>query len=208
MNKEKNNYDVSKKNTKSGHFKMIIFLSILVIVIIGAEIIYFYAQKPAQGTIKLSSSGQDLETKNNNVSEAFAGKYLSFFYGNSYVLKSHNIDNENGAVILEQAYLSENSAISKKIGLTIRSLPTHNLEDCPDFKMREINSKKYKKDNFDFSSVSGSSFEAIDQGTFEKTFFLLHGDYLAIISMSAPSLSDEEIEDEASGIVKSVSWLK
>ena len=208
MNKEKNNSDALKKDAKSNHFKMIIFLSILSLIAIGAIIVYFYAQKPAQGIVKLSSSGQDLETKNNNVSEAFAGKYLSFFYGNSYVLKSHNIDNENGAVILEQAYLSENSAISKKIGLMIRNLPTHNLEDCPDFKMREINSKKYRKDNFDFSSISGSSFEAVDQGTFEKTFFLLHGDYLAIISMSAPSLSDEEIEDEASGIVKSVSWLK
>lgn len=208
LKNEKNNTEIQKKDIESGHFKMIIFLFIVALFAIGSVMVYIYAQKPARGTVKPVSQNQDLTTKSEDVPEAFTGKYLSFLYGNSFALKSHDIADEEGTVILEQAYLSEKSAISKKIGLTVRSLPTHKLEDCPDFKMRTMNSKKYKKEDFSLGSIGGSSFEVTDQGTFDKTFFLLHGDYLTIISITAPTLGDEKIETEADNIVRSISWLK
>jgi hypothetical protein len=206
--KEKTNPEIQEKDAKSSHFKMIIFLCLFILAAIGIIVGYIYAQRPAQGIVKGISKNQDAENKNNDIPEAFTGKYISFLYGNSYVLKSHDIASVEGAVILEQAFLVETSAVSKKIALTVRSLPTHNLEDCPDFKMRAMNSKGYKKEDFNFGAISGASFETADQGAFEKTFFLLHGDYLAIIAITAPALVDEKLENEASSIVKSVSWLK
>jgi hypothetical protein len=209
--KEKNNQDVQEKNVKRNHLKMIIFLFILAMVVTAAGLIYFYAQKPARGIIKTASRSQEAETKNNDTPSVFTGEYLSFLYGNSYVLKSHDVFDENGAVILERAYLTEIASVSnvsKKIMLTVRDLPTHAFEDCPDFKIRSMDSKKYKKETFDFGEIKGISFEVADQSTHEKTFFLLHENYLAIISITSPALGDEKTNNEALDVIKSVSWHK
>lgn len=196
------------ENSKTHHISRNIFLFLLLAAISGAVIVYFYAQKPAQGIIKVAAQDQTTQNKQVDVLGVFTGKYLSFMYGSSYVLKSDNVTDGAGAVILEQAYLSENSAISQKIALTVRNLPTHNLDDCPDFQMRTLKPERYRKENFSLGDMSGTSFKVIDQGTFEKSFFLLHKDYLAIITLMAPALADEKLENEANSVIKSISWLK
>jgi hypothetical protein len=174
----------------------------------GIVAVYLYAQKPAQGVVRTSNIEQKIEAASEDVPEAFTGEYISFLYDKTYSLKSHDIADKSGAVILEQAYLSQSGSVSKKIGLMVRSLPTHNLDDIPDYEMRAIKTENYKKDEFNFGSVSGISFEALGEGTFEKTFFLLKKDKVAIITMTAPSFSDEKLQAESGTIIKSISWLK
>ena len=202
--KQLNKRDSAKKNHRGRYFFAVLFVFVLII----AAAVYRFAQKPAQGVIKPQTQDAQSGKKAEDVPEAFTGKYISFVYSNKYTLKSHELAKEDKAIILEQAYLSESSAISKKIGLTIRSLPSHNLEDVPDYKMREINTKRYKKENFSEGNISGVSFVPADDGQFEKTFFVTHGDLLAIVSMTAPAFPNEALNKEANTIVKSLIWLK
>lgn len=202
--KQPSGEDSAKKNHGGRYF----FIALVILIAIIAAAVYKFARKPAQGVIKPPVPDIQAVQKAEDVPEAFTGKYVSFMYSQKYALKSHDVAKEDGAIILEQAYLSELSAISKKIGLTVRSLPSHNLEDNPDYKMREITTKRYKREDFSEGNVKGVSFVPADDGQFEKTFFVTHGDFLAIISMTAPAFPSEDLNKEADAIAKSLTWLK
>jgi hypothetical protein len=197
-----------KKENKKSKLRRNILVVFFLLIVIGLISLYLYAQKPAQGIIKSTPSEKNIETVALNVPQAFTGEYLSFLFDKTYSLKSHDVTDKSGDVILERAYLSETGSISKKIGLMVRSLPTRNLNDVPDYKMRDIKTESYKKAEFDFGNVAGVSFEALGEETFEKTFFILNKDKVAILTMTAPSFSNEEIQNELETIVRSISWLK
>jgi hypothetical protein len=206
--KTKNKIVIKKTEIKKSHLKRNVLLLFLFSVAVLMIFVYIYAQKPAQGTVKVSSQNQKTENMVQDVPEVFMGKYFSFLYENTYAMKSHDISADNNDVILEQAYLSQSSAVSKKIVLTVRNLPTHNLDDCPDFKMRAMNPKKYRKEEFSLGNIKGFSFEELEQGNFEKTFLFLHEDFLGMMTILAPSSSDSKLKLEADNIVGSISWLK
>lgn len=202
--KQPSGEDSAKKNHGGRYF----FIALVILVAIMAALVYKFAQKPAQGVIKPPVQDIQAAQKADDAPEAFTGKYVSFMHSNKYALKSHESAEEDGAIILEQAYLSESSAISKKIGLTVRSLPSHKFEDNPDYKMREITTKRYKRENFSEGNVNGVSFVPADDSQFEKTFFVTHDDLLAIISMTAPAFPNEDLNKEANAILESLTWLK
>lgn len=202
--KQPNEEDSAKKN----HWGKYFFIAVVILIVIIAAAVYNFARKPAQGVIKPPAPDIQALQKADGATEAFTGKYISFTHSDKYALKSHETAEDDKAVILEQAYLSESSAISKKIGLTVRNLPSHKLEDDPDYKMREINTKHYKKEDFSEGNISGVSFVPADDSQFEKTFFFIHGDFLAIIAMTAPAFPSETLNKEADTIVKSATWLK
>ncbi|MDR3559359.1 MAG: hypothetical protein P4L62_02695 [Candidatus Pacebacteria bacterium] len=179
------------------------------ILIIGAAVaVYRFAQKPAEGVINASLPDAEVATTVSDVPATFTGTYVSFMCGNKYVLKSDDLSRDSSDVILERAYLTESSNFSKKINLTIRSLPSQNLTDDPDYSLRQNTPARYKKENFSLGSVSGVSFVPADNGSFEKTFFILHKDVVATLVMTAPGSLDETLSREADGIAKSLTWLK
>jgi len=190
------------------HWKRYLFLFLLILVAIGVVLAYRFAQKPAQGVIKPTTQEDPAHVLAQAVPGSFSGTYVSFMYPNGYELKSHAVSDDAGAVILEQAYLSQTAATSQKISLTVRSLPSGNLEDDPDYRMRELGSKKYKKEPFSAGEVTGISFVPADDGQFEKTFFIKHGTLLAILAVTAPATPDQTLDDEADGIAKSLEWVK
>ena len=196
-----------KKIAKKRHWKIYLFSFFIIFAVAGAVLVYRFAQKPAQGTVKPQAQAVG-EDKPQNTLQQFSGKYLSFKYQSSYTLKSHDVDPDKNKIILEEAYLSDAAATSQKIILTVRSLPSHNLEDDPDYKMREINTKRYWKESFSEGAVSGLVFVPADNSSFEKSFFILHGDFLAIISITAPAPPDGTLNQEADAIVASVTWLQ
>lgn len=204
MKFQKKHIEKNEKNQSKfcSTFFLIIFLAGAAA---GVYFVWKFFQKPVSS--KIYTKSELSTTVAPEVFERFEGKYLSFEYSQTYSIKSHTKELQNGGVILESALLSD-AVSSKRIGLTIRNLPTHNLEDCPDFKMRELDKGRYKKEVFDFGLYNGSFFENIEQEITEKTFFLLQGDYLAILSMTGPSFFDEKKENEAMDIIKSISWLK
>lgn len=202
--KQPSGEDSAKKNHGGRYF----FIALVILIAIIAVAVYKFAQKPAQGVIKPPVQDIQALQKADDALEVFTGKYVSFTHSNKYALKSHETAEDDKAVILEQAYLSESSAISKKIGLTVRSLPSHNLEDNPDYKMREITAKRYKREDFSEGNMKGVSFVPADDSQFEKTFFFIYGNFLAIISMTAPAFPSEALNKEADAIVKSATWLK
>ena len=209
LNNLDNNSQVAQKPVKpKKRWKNFFFLAILILVAIPVYLFYRFTQKPANGVIRTVSSNAEAIKTVEDVPETFAGKYLTFMYSNKYVLKSHDDQADASGIILERAFLSQTSALSQKIGLTIRSFPSHNLEDVPDYKMRELRTEKYKKETFSQGSVSGVDFIPADDGPFEKDFFIQKGDFLAIISVSAPAMPDETLNKEADLIAKSVAWLK
>ncbi len=208
--KTRKNKNIALKVVKpksQNHLKRNLLFLLLALLLVGAGALYVYAQKPAQGVLKSPSLMQQVATKNEEVPEIFSGKYFTFLYGKSYALKEHTTNTKAGAVILETAYLVETSAISKKIGLTMRSFPTQNLEDVPDFKMRTIATNNYQKKDFKFANVHGTSFTATQEGSFEKTFFVEHENFLVILTMTAPGAEDEKLDNESDAIIASISWL-
>jgi len=193
---------------KKIHWKRYFFLILLILLASGIVFAYRLTQKPAQGVILPSKQEDPLKKIAQEVPGSFLGKYVSFMYPNGYVEKSHEVADSDSAVILETVYVSQTSATSKKIALTVRSLPSGNLEDDPDYQMRELNPKKYKKESFAAGQVSGQSFVPADDGQFEKTFFIKHEGLLAIIAVTAPAMPDQTRNDEADGIAKSLEWVK
>jgi hypothetical protein len=193
---------------KKKSWKKYFILGFLLIFITAGLVIYRYAQKSAEGVIKPLKIDPLAVSKDNAVPESFMGKYLTFLYSPEYELKSHETAEDSQAIFLERAYISEKTATSKKISLIVRSLPTHNLQNVPDYQMRENTPKKYKKENFSAGSVQGIDFVPAEESQFEKTYFLIHGDYLAILTFMAPALADETLNKEADTITKSISWLK
>ncbi len=188
------------------------YLSVIVLALVLAGVfsVYLFAKKPAQGVIKTQSRPDELQKIGEDVPGTYIGEYVAISYRNTYALKSHDVSEKSEDVIVERAYFSESSAVSKKIGLTVRRFPTRNLEDIPDYKMREIASTRYKK-VADFSTTdtrNGASFILAEENQFEKTFFLPFGDYVVILSVTAPSLPNEDLIKEADSIAKSVSWIK
>ena len=123
-------------------------------------------------------------------------------------MKSHESEAQKDAVILETAYLSEKSAFSRKIGLTVRHLPTGSLDDAPDYTMRVQNDGRYKKDSFDLDGVRGIIFSTTDQGSFEKSYFVQHGNLLMMMTFSAPGAEDESFDVEANNIVRGIDWRR
>lgn len=193
-----------KKSRLKGYF----FIIALAWILVGVFAVYKYAQKPATGAIKPPS--KDIQAAQNaaDVPNSFTGEHVSFMYGNSYVEKSHEITKNDEAVIVETAYFSQPSGISKKIALTVRRFSSGNLGDVPDFKMRELKPEKYKKEPFSVGEVSGTAFVPADDSQFEKSFFIKYGDLLAIIVVNAPAMPDKTLNNEADGIVKSLEWVK
>lgn len=198
---------IENNNSKKSHFKRNFFAIIFILTAASTSFVYYYAQKPAKGISKNSQQDQKNDLKEMAVPKAFTGEYVSFLYDNTYILKTHDVATTKEAVVLEQAYLTQASAISKKIGVTVRNLPSRLLEDCPDYKIRIESPNKYKKENFNIKKNNGVSFEVME-GTFEKTFFLQHEDYLAIITLTAPSIGDAASSNEIENIVESFFWLK
>ncbi len=207
-NNKENSQNTEKTIKGKKHRKKYFFLTILILIVIPAYRFYRFTQKSAEGVIKTTTSNTEVVKLVENVPETFSGKYLTFMYGNKYVLKTHDDQTDASGIILERAYLSQIGAISQKIGLTVRNFPSRNFSDCPDYKMRELNSKKYKKETFSEGKVDGIVFVSADDDPFERTYFLLHNDYLAIIAVSAPAMPDETLNKEANQIAKSVEWLK
>jgi len=206
MSRQEKNLQLAKIDQKFS-FKRIILLFILALFVLGLAFLYFYAQKPAQGVAGSQISSQLAVSGNEEPPRIFEGKYLTFSYDGSYALKTHEIDLKPEAIILESAYLSQNLAISKKIGLTIRNLPSQNFEDDPSFKMRTLESEIYQKKEFDFGNVGGIFFTSTQQGSFEKTFFIKHQSFLLILTTTVPGAEDEKNNKETDEIIKSISWL-
>ncbi len=197
-----------EENKTKKSWKKYFYLAILTLIAVFGYLFYRFTQKPAEGVVKTGVSQNEMEKKVQSVPEVFSGKYLTFMYENKYFLKTHDDKADESGIILERAYLSENGSISKKIQLTIRSLPSHNLDDCPDYKMRELDTARYKKEIFSQGEFSSTAFVPADDSQFTKTFFLTHGDYLAIVVFTAPAVMDDELNEEADGVAASVNWLK
>lgn len=207
--KEQNEQQEALKSpTKKRHWGRYILLIFLIILAVMVIVVYRFAQKPAEGIVKPVGQNSKAIEVGSAVPATFTGRYVSFMYDNSYVLKSNELASDSADVILEHAYLSESGAMSKKISLTIRSLPSHNLEDDPDYLMRERNPKRYQKENFSQGNISGVAFIPADDSQFEKTFFVLHNDLVATLSVTMPSAPDEKFNKDADAIVKSLTWLK
>jgi len=205
-NYEKPVTEIPAQKRHWGRYLWTAFFILLTITIIA---VYRFAQKPAEGIVKPANQ-QNIKAVEigSSVPETFTGKYVTFMYENSYVLKSDELAEKSGDVILERAYLTESGAMSKKISLTVRDLPSRKLKDDPDYLMREINLKRYRKENFSQGSVQGVSFVPADDSQFEKTFFVLHNDLVATISITAPGTPDEKLNKEADIIAKSLTWNK
>ena len=207
---KKDSLPSEKKIPSRRHWRRYIFLTLLVLAMIASVIIYRFAEKPAEGTINNSTQDTTKAVQVNDVPNTFTskGSYLSFMYGNTYVLKSDEVSKDNSAVILEQAYLSEPGGLSKKISLVVRSLPSQNLTDDPDYLMRENNPTKYKKENFFADGVSGAAFVPADNSQFMKTYFIQHSDKLAVLSVISPSSEDKTLDNEADAVAGSLAWTK
>ncbi|MCX6761279.1 MAG: hypothetical protein NTY33_00320 [Candidatus Moranbacteria bacterium] len=186
-----------------------IWLTLFILLVVVIIIIYRFAQKPAEGIVKSGAQDTKAVELGSDVPGTFRGKYISFMYDNKFVVKSDELAQKSGDVILESAYLSETGAMSKKISVTIRSLPSHNLADDPDYLMRTINVKRYRKENFSQGDVQGVAFvPADDNSQFEKIYFVLHNDFVATLSITTPSTLDEKSNKEADAIIKSLTWSK
>ena len=208
LKKKNKEHPTEENSSPKHHFRKYVFIFLSISILIIAAAIYRFAQKPAEGVIKPPSKDIQAADIGNDVPESFMGKYVSFMYGNKYALKSHEISENSADIILETAYFSESLAISKKINLTIRNLPSRNLEDVPDYKMREMDTKRYRKETFSEGKINGESFVPADDSQFEKTFFIQHDDLLAIIVITASALPDDALNKEANAIAKSLEWLK
>jgi hypothetical protein len=204
FSKNINSENEPKKRSKKIY--LVVGFSILLLTAVFA--IYRYSQKSAQGEIKPAGSSQEMAEKANEVPEAFPGMYLTFLYPSNFTLKSHDVSQNPDDIFLERAYLSENTATSKKISLTIRKLVTNNLDDVPDYKMRFDNPEKYKMEKFEDGKIEGLDFVPTGETQFEKTYFLQNGSLLAILTFITPAISDETLNKEADTIARSISWLK
>ena len=141
---------IESEIVRQSHKGRYIFLFFLLLTIIGMITLYKFAQRPAEGLIKSQTQETINSLKESDVPKTFNGKYISFMYGSKYILKSDDFSKDSADVVLERAYLSEVSTVSKKINLTIRSLPSQNLTDDPDYLLRQNNPEHYKKENFFF----------------------------------------------------------
>ncbi|NTV55050.1 MAG: hypothetical protein HGB37_00890 [Candidatus Moranbacteria bacterium] len=197
---------MSEANVKPGRAKRLVTIFLVVLCICGAVFLYFFANQPSRDTKKSTLATSDTKTAVQKPQEEFAGKYVSFTHGGDYVVKTHDTDEREGAVILESAYLSETSALSKKIGLTVRFLPSKSADADPDYTMRRQNPDRYRMDSFDFDGMQGTSFTSVDTGTFEKTCFMRHGDKMVSLTLGAPGAEDAKVDAEAEALVRSIRW--
>ncbi len=197
--------DAVVKKSHWGHYVSLVFFILLV----GAVwAVYKFAQQPAEGTIRAGASEAKVVGVVDDVPATFTGTYISFMYGNKYVLKSDELSTGTADVILERAYLTEISSFSKKINLTVRSLPSQNLADDPDYLLRENTPRRYKKETFSLGKNSGVFFLPADDSQFEKTFFMLNNDKIATLVITAPGAVDNLLNAEADAMAKSLTWLK
>lgn len=203
-NEEQTNSGVTIKKYHWGRY---LWLTFFTVVLIAVALVYRFAQKPAEGIIKPATTDSKVAL-GSDVPQTFSGKYVSFMYNNSYTLKLDELAKDSADVILERVYLSESGAISKKINLTIRSLPSRNLPDDPDYLMRQLNPKRYKLENFAFDKIQGVSFVPTDDSQFEKTYFSLHNDLVVTLTLTAPATANEKLNKEADLIIKSLTWQK
>lgn len=192
----------------SGRVKRIVIIALAVLCAAGVGALVIFANQPSRGTAKIVQNDADTKKTAEPTPSVFDGRYLSFTYRGNYVVKTHDTDDRADAVILESAYISETSAISKKIGLTVRHLPTRNADDDPDYTMRRQNPDRYRMDTFDIDGKQGASFTSVDQGAFEKTFFVRHGDMMVSLTLGSPGAEDGKLDAEADALVGSIRWAK
>ncbi|MEI6650933.1 MAG: hypothetical protein WCL23_05945 [Candidatus Moraniibacteriota bacterium] len=190
------------------HIRRVVFAIFLFLCIVCGTVVFWYASQPSQGTVKQISPDASSETPALSKQVLFPGTYLVFPYDSRYEVKTHRLDDTKDAIILETAYLSEISAFSKKIGLTVRNVPSGSLDDDPDYMMRVQNGNRYAKRSFDLGGNRGISFTVTDQGSFEKSYFVLNGKLLAILTVSAPGAENAKLDEEADAMVKGIEWKR
>ena len=170
--------------------------------------LYWFSHQAANGTIKAVTKVDQKLTQSEDIPATFNGKYVSFMYGNSYQLKSDDAETDSSGIFLERAYLSEVGAISQKINLTVRNLPSGNLEDDPDYLMRQNDTEHYKKENFSLGKNEGVAFSSAYSSQFAKTYFILDNNRVATLTLSAPGSEDKALDGEADQIMMSFAWVR
>lgn len=210
-NKEQENTEhikQEKKETKPKRRRRFFLMSLILLIIAVAWLIYLYLQRPGQGVFLETKSETGIGLEKVYEKKRFNGKYVSFEYSSSFEVKAHETNADENQVFLENAFLSEDPSLAKKIALTVENLQGRTLGDSANYNLRKIYPKRFQEEKFYSGNIRGVAFTDQDSDLFEKTVFISQGNYLAEISLTALRPASDDMDRELNEIVGSLIWQK
>ncbi|MDD5083962.1 MAG: hypothetical protein PHT88_03455 [Candidatus Moranbacteria bacterium] len=172
-------------------------------------------QQPSQGVIRKSPTQVSSVTAPPQEKIRLEGEYLSFAHLSSYtpVAKLEESEAKDGEVSVKKpgAFLQSDfliaytAASSKKIAVSVESLPSSNLEDNASFKFRISSPKLYTQSMADIGKEKVILFVR-DGDTREQSVFLRHNALVVPVVLSSSNTSLESMREELLAIANSVEW--
>jgi hypothetical protein len=197
-----------KKEANPKRWRRFFLIGLVTLLIVAAYLAYLYSQGPGQGVILESKSETAAGETKTYGTKRFEGEYISFELSSAYEVKTHEVAQDKNKVFLENAFMTEDPSLAKKVALTIENLKGRTREDSANYNLRKISPKRFQEEKFDAEGIHGVAFTDKDSDLFEKTIFITEGNYLAEISLTALQPASDDLDRELGEIVGSLVWQK
>lgn len=201
--------DESEEDAKRGAIVRGIWTGVLIVLCIGGYFVWRFATAPSVGTITSSGDAAALKAAQSkeigaedSEDKVFNGKYVSFSYDKSYIMKSHEDLTQKKEKIIETAYFTQPSINSSKIAITIQDMTGRTLDDFSSYVLRKSKPDVYKSGKYDFGSAKGLTFSSLQEGKYERLYYISNGKYMAELVLSSTKPETKELDKEAEKLAR------
>jgi hypothetical protein len=194
----------AKENNKKSRRFWVYITIILLLLFVGAYIIWTFLQKPVISDIRIETKESSADIVKNKEPKLYQGKYLTFSYPGDYQELTHTISEEKP--IRENIFLSATDLEGQKIAVVVEERETGNFEESPSFQMRLLKPKEYKKESISENGWTGFVFKKNTQ-VFEETAFVSKGNFIISVSLSS-AMTIEGLNKALIDILRSLEWKK
>ena len=201
--------DEQEEDSRRGNIVRGAWTMVLVVLCVGGYFVWKFATTPSVGTITSSGNAATLKATQSKEGEiedsedkVFNGKYVSFSYDKSYIMKSHEDLTQKKEGIIETAYFTQPSINSSKIAITIENMTGKTMDDLSSYVLRKSKPDVYKPSKYDFGSVKGLTFSSLQEGKYERLYYISNGKYMAELALSSTKPETKELDKEAEKLAR------
>lgn len=198
-----------RENKRRKKIHRVLGLILIIILILVGAIIYLLhlVSEPVTTNLKAGSSTVSQPTYSLNLTPKLeVGTYVSFDYPTMMMAGSAG---PLASPFVENFYYSFRDVQSWILAIDVSTTKTGNLTDSSDYVIRADNPAEYTRSSQTIGGQSIIIFTDQSAGGFNETAFLLHGTYLATVSLQGDHTSGTQpLQTTFTMVLNSWKWLQ
>jgi hypothetical protein len=197
--------DQTPAKNGSGYGRRVVTGLAVMVVTAGALVIGYFAllgTSSVKGEVKAPTPTPTTTHTTVQKPQTLKANYFSLQYASTYMSQSsQNRDRQ----ALEQFLLTANTFYDKEMAITIRNLPSGNVQDDASFKLRQVHSDEYQ--DTVVTTAVGPVHVMVKQAGGEQVAFVPKGGVLATIALTTTG-PDDNLASEMKALLASFQWSR